>query len=81
MSTTYTVTFYSEPVDDAEDVEIRDVVITSDVSVDDLGAGDYDAHEAVVMSARANASLDESTWDASHVTFPDGEVAQVPAGL
>lgn len=81
MDNTYTVTFYRETGDQAEDVDIREVTITSPVEVDDLAAGDWDAHETVTMNARAEASLDESTWDASHVTLPDGEAAQVPAGL
>lgn len=79
---TYAVTFYRETGDQAEDVEIRDVTITSPVEVDDLAAGDWDAHELITCAARLKWSLDkEDGWEASHVTLPDGEVAQVPAGL
>ena len=53
----------------------------SAVEVDDLAVGDWDAHELVTRAARAQASLDQDDWDASHVTLPDGEVAEVPAGL
>lgn len=77
---TYTVTFYHETGDQAEDVEIRDVTVTSGVEVDDLAAGDWDAHWNVTTKARDDAGLGED-WDSSHVTLPNGEVAQVPAGL
>lgn len=77
----YTVTFYHLTGDQAEDVEIREVTVESAVEVDDLAVGDWDAHELVTRAARAQASLDQDDWDASHVTLPDGENAMVPAGL
>lgn len=77
---TYVVTFYDESDADPEDVEVRDVTITSAVDPDDLAAGEWDAHEQLVREARAQENL-TSEWETSHVTLPDGEVAQVPAGL
>ncbi len=77
---TYTVTFYSEPADDAEDVEIREVKVSSGVDASDLASGDYDAHWVVTTKARDDAGLGDE-WDVSHITFADGEVATVPAGL
>lgn len=79
-SSTYIVTFYREIGDQAEDVKIRDVKISLPVSADDLAAGDWDAYELVVGRARVQSQLDDD-WDSSHVTLPDGEVAEVPAGL
>lgn len=77
---TVTVTFYRETGDQAEDVEIRDVTVMSGVDADDLATGDWDAHRNVTTKARDDAGLGDE-WDSSHVTLPDGEVAQVPAGL
>lgn len=77
----YTVTFYRETGDQAEDVEIRNVTVDSDVQVDDLAAGDWGAHELVVRAARLKWSLGkDDDWEASHITLPD-DIAQVPAGL
>lgn len=77
---TYTITFYHLTGDQAEDVDIRAVTVMSHVEADDLAAGDWDAHWNVTTKARDQVGLGED-WDSSHVTLPDGEVAQVPAGL
>jgi hypothetical protein len=79
---TFTVTFYRETGDQAEDVDIRAITVESPVEADDLATGDYDAHELVVARARTQGSLDRLMgWESSHVTLTDGSVWEVPAGL
>lgn len=78
----YAITFYRETGDQAEDVDIRTVTVESAVDPEDLAAGDWDAHQHLTLVARNQGLLATfDGWHASHVTLPDGDVSEVPAGL
>ena len=86
MLNTYIVTFVAEPSDDELEKDPKAGLATCDVSLDshmeveDVAAGDYDAHEWLTRRARRIAVLARS-WEAVHITLPNGDVVATPAGL
>lgn len=83
---TYVVTFVAEPSDDelerdpAAELASLNVTVESVAPVEEVAAGEYDAHELVANQARRQAALARS-WEAVYITLPDGELVTTPAGL
>lgn len=76
---TLTVTFSRDT--DEDDFEVKHVTVETPVDLDELNAGEWDAHELVVTRARSQETLGDE-WDAQYVRVPGTvEHITVPAGL
>lgn len=83
---TYVVAFVAEPSDDELEKDPDAGLATCDVSLDshmpveNVAAGEYDAHEWLANRARRIAAL-ARTWEATHITLPNGDIITARDGL